>query len=56
MVFIVTTDVEMKPVSPNSMSNNRAIRREATTHTQQAMRIANESHDFIIIDNGIRMA
>ena len=46
MVYIVATDVELKPISQTNMSKNRAVRREATQ--KQAMRITNASHDFII--------
>ena len=46
MVYVVATEVEMKPISPTNMPRNRTVRRQATQ--LHAMRITNESHDLII--------
>ena len=46
MVYVVATEVEMKPISPTNMPRNRTVRRQATQ--LHAMRITNESHDFIV--------
>ena len=46
MVYVVATEVEMKPISLTNMPRNRTIRRKATQ--LHAIRITNESHNFII--------
>ena len=46
LVHVVATDVEMKPMSPTNMMKNRAVRQEAAQ--KNAMRIADESHEFIL--------
>ena len=43
---VVATDVEMKPMSPTNLIKNRAVRQEAAQ--KNAMRIADESHEFIL--------
>ena len=52
MAYVVATDVEMKPISPTNMIKNRSIRREATR--KNALRITDESHDFIVHEIDLR--
>ena len=42
----MATDMEMKPVSPTNTMKNRAVRHE--TEQKNAMRITDESHEFIL--------
>ena len=46
LAHVVATDVEMRPMSPRNMTKNRAARQEAAQ--KKAMRIADESHEFIL--------
>ena len=46
LVHVVATDVEMKPMSQTNFIRNRAVRQEAAQ--KNAMRIADESHEFIL--------
>ena len=49
LVHVVTTDVEMKPMSPTSVMKSRAVRQEA--EQKNSIKIAcelHESHEFII--------
>ena len=52
MAYVVATDVEMKPISPTNMIKNRSIRREAAQ--KNALRITDESHDFIVHEIDLR--
>ena len=46
LVHVVATDVEMKEMSPQNVMRNTAVRQEAAQ--KNAMRIADESHEFIL--------
>ena len=46
LVHVVATDVEMKEMSPKNVMRNTAVRQEAAK--KKAMRIADESHEFIL--------
>ena len=46
MVYVVATDVEMKPMSPSNMVSNPMVRKEAAR--LGALRITDESHDLIM--------
>ena len=46
LVHVVATDVEMEDMSPQNVMRNTAVRKEAAR--KKAMRIADESHEFIL--------
>ena len=46
MVHVVSTDVELIPISPTNMIRNRAVRKAAAE--KNAVKIAEKSHDFIL--------
>ena len=46
VVYVVATDVEMKPMSPSNMVSNPMLRRDAAR--LGALRITDESHELIM--------
>ena len=46
LVYVVATDVEMKPMSPTNMVRNPSVRRDAAR--LGALRITDESHELIM--------
>ena len=52
LVYVVVADAEMTAISPSNMVSNPSVRKE--TSRLGALRITDESHDFILDEIGRR--
>ena len=52
VVYLVATDLQMHPISPTNMVRHHQVRKEA--ERMGALRLSNDSHDFILDEIGRR--